>query len=43
MGTSPVRVSFLRSMGEAGAAAWEMSAGSTGSVEVSDTGGSLVP
>ena len=43
MGTGPVRVSYLRSMGEARAVAWEMPTGSTGSVEVSDIGGSPVP
>ena len=42
MGTGLVRVSYLHTVGEARAVAWEISARSTGSVEVSSTGGSHV-
>ena len=43
MGKGLVRVSYLRSMGKARAVAWEMPAGSAGSIEVNDIGGSPVP
>ena len=43
MGTGLVRVSYLRSVGEVGATAWEMPVGSAGAVEVDDTNGSPVP
>ena len=43
MSTGPVRVSYLRTVGETGVAAWEISVGSAGSVEVGGTSGSLVP
>ena len=40
MGMGPVLVSYMRTLGEAGVAAWEMLIGSTGLVEA---GGSRVP
>ena len=43
MGIGPVRVSYLRTVGEVGAVAWDISVGSAGSIEASGTGGSLVP
>ena len=42
VGTSLVRVSYLHTVGEAGTAAWEISAGSVGSIEDDGTGSSHV-
>ena len=39
----PVRVSYLRTVGKAEAATWEISVGSVGSVEADDTGSSRLP
>ena len=39
----PVRVSYLRIVGKAGAATWEISVGSVGSVKADDTGGNRLP
>ena len=43
MGTGPIRVSYLRTFGEAKATTWEILAGSACSVEADGTGGSHVP
>ena len=43
MDTGPVLVSYLRTVGEVGAVAWEAAAGSAGSVGVDGTDGNRVP
>ena len=43
MGMGPVRVSYLRYVGEARVVAWEMPAGFARLVEADNTGGSLMP
>ena len=43
MGTSPVLVSYLRTLGEVGAVAWEVAAGSVGSAKANSTGGNRMP
>ena len=43
MGTGPVRISYLRTVGEGRAAAWDISVGSIRSVEASGTSDNNVP